>query len=99
MVHITDNMESLNEELKGAKHYIKCAIKYKPTQPQRAKMYYDMANDELKHAGYFHDMVMKDTEGERENNEYAKVMWDRVHNDYVEMTAKIKILMQMYEGK
>ena len=63
-----------------------------------ANRYKEMANDELKHAGYLHDRDVKDIE------EISKVFtpteemeekWEKCHKKYVEQTAWIRQMLTL----
>lgn len=99
MMNVVHEMEHLDDELRDAKMYANMATEYKTSDLKRGRMYYEMACDELKHAGFLHEMLMKDTESNRDNNEYAKIMWDKVHSDYSDMYVKVKCILNMFEGK
>lgn len=90
---------NVNEELEGAKDYaekyLECKVK---GETQWAQRYKEMANDELKHAGYLHDKLSHDIE------ELGKVYtppvemsdkWEHSHKEYVEQVAWIKQMLAM----
>ena len=55
---------------------------------QLANLYKEMANDELKHAGYLHDKVFTPTEEMEEK-------WEKCHKRFVEKTAWIKQMLTL----
>lgn len=99
MTKIKHYVETIDEELNGAKdyaeEYIEC--KAKGNMPW-ANRYKEMANDELKHAMYIHDKAVADID------ELSKVYtapvemqdaWDKSHKEYVEKAAWIKQMLAM----
>lgn len=99
---IEDFVKDIKEELHGAKNYAKCATRYKTENPTMAKMYFDMANDELKHADMLHVEAVRAIEKQRAVSpppQYMIDRWDEEHKKYVEKAAKIKLMLQMYSGR
>jgi hypothetical protein len=92
-------VEHIEDELKGAKEYaekfVTCKVK---GNTQWANRYKEMANDELKHAGYLHDKAVADIE------EISKTytpptemmdMWEHEHKEYVEQAALVKQMLSL----
>ena len=87
-------IEQINEELEGAKEYaeryIECRAKGNST---RAAKYKEMANDELRHAGYVYDFAVQDvTEVKRvyPMTFEADDAWDHAMKHYAECVAMVK---------
>lgn len=99
MTKIKKLAEHIQEELCGAKDYAEKYVEYKAKgDMQWANRYKEMANDELKHAGYLHDKAVLDIE------EIGKVFtpteemeekWEHSHKNYVEQTAWIRQMLAM----
>ena len=87
----------IKDELEGAKDYAKMATHYKEMgDTQTGKMYYDMANDELKHAMNIHGIVVKLIEEKRKTvtpPQYMLDIWKEEHDEYLEETAKTKYML------
>lgn len=63
-----------------------------------ANRYKEMAQDELKHAGYIHDRVVKDIEElQRVYTPPQEMMekWDADHKKYIEKAAWIRQMLSM----
>lgn len=96
---IKDFVEHLDEEIEGAKEYAEKYVEYKAKgNMSRANKYKEMANDELKHTGYIHDMALQEIE------ELKKVYtapvdmqekWNKAHAEYVEKVAWIKQMLTL----
>lgn len=90
----------IKDELKGAKEYAKMAVRAKELgETATGKMYYDMANDELRHAMNIHGMAVKLIEEKRKTNtppQYMLDMWKEEHDEYMEDTAKTKYMLSEY---
>lgn len=89
----------MKEELAGAKTYATCYQKYKDNDPGKAKMYYEMAQDELKHASYMHDFAVDCINELAESNkalaEYFEDMWDETHNKFIQQSIEVKNILSM----
>lgn len=99
---IQDLVEEIKDELHGAKCYAKKATRYKTENPTMAKMYYDMANDELKHSDMLHVEAVRAIDKQRaieQPPQYMLDRWDEEHKKYVDKSAKIKVMLQMYAGR
>ena len=47
--------EMIEDELKGAEHYVKCAIKNKVDNPALAETLYEISTQEMRHVNMLHD--------------------------------------------
>lgn len=96
---IKEYVEKIDEELEGAKDYAEKYVEHKVKgDTSAATKYKEMANDELKHAMYEHEMAVKEIE------EISKVytppaemqkVWDEAHKKYVERAAWVKQMLAM----
>ena len=90
-------IEHIKEELDGACYYAEKYIELKNSKPQWAKMFHDMATQELNHAQNFKDM------GESVYAEISKTYmpedtaehWERCLHRYADKSAKIKVMLSM----
>lgn len=99
---IRDLVEEIKDELHGAKCYAKKATRYKTENPTLAKMYFDMAQDELKHTDMLHTEAVRAIEKQRAVStppQYMLDRWNEEHEEYVEKAAMIKYMLQMYSGR
>jgi fructose-1,6-bisphosphatase len=97
MKAIKKYVEQIEEEIEGAKDYAEKYVGCKAADNiQSATRYKEMANDELKHATYLHEMVTK------EINQISKVYtppqdmyekWEKAHKKYVEEVAWVKQML------
>lgn len=99
MKEIKELADEMKEELCSAKEYAKCYQTYKNTNPSLAKKFYEMANDELKHAMYLHDMAIDKIEEIKEQNltlpEYMEMVWKEKHEKYIDKMSKVKSILAM----
>lgn len=97
MKEIKEYTEEIKEEFESAKLYAKKAVKCKEMGDISAgKMYYDMANDELRHASNLHALAVKAMEEKRKTvtpPQYMLDMWEEKHDYYMEEVAKIKYML------
>ena len=99
MRFIKNLVECLDEEIEGAKDYaekyVECKAKGNMT---RANKYKEMAQDELKHTGYIHEMAVADIEElKRVYTAPAEMLekWEKAHKEYVEKVAWIKQMLML----
>lgn len=98
MTKIKKFIEKLDDEICDAKAYAECYIEEKAKGSSNASKYKDMATDELKHAGYIHDIVVQFIEELRKVFTPTEAMqdeWDRSHREYVEKVAWIKQMLSL----
>lgn len=99
MKEIKGLVAEMIEEICSAKDYAKCYQKYKEEKPNWAKKYYEMANDEIKHAMYLHDVVVEMITKQREEGgeppQYMLDMWDEAHDEYIEKMANVKMILSI----
>ena len=99
MTRIKELVDRINEELEDAKHYAEEYLDSKVKgNASWSNRYQEMANDELKHAGYIHDRAMEEIE------ELSKVYtppesmmekWNSEHKKYIERAAWIKQMLTL----
>ena len=89
----------IEEELVGAKEYAEKYVECKAKgDMQWANGYKEMANDELKHAGYLHDKAVQDIEEISKvykPTEEMEEKWEKCHKKYVGQTAWIKQMLSL----
>lgn len=92
-------VDTIDEEIEGARHYAECYIEYKVKGSANwANRFKEMAMDELKHSTFIHDLAMEEIE---ELNTVFKPtvemqeVWDKSHKKYVERVAWIKQMLAM----
>lgn len=96
---IKNYIEKINEEIKGAKEYAEKYVEEKARgEITRANKYREMANDELKHAGYIHEFATADiTEIEKIYTAPTEMLdkWEHAHREYVEKVAWVRQMLAM----
>lgn len=98
MTHIKEYVDLIDEELEGAKTYAeKYALCKSRNESVRAKLYWDMAQDELKHSNTLHDMAVADIEKLKEFFKPTVEMeeaWNLSHKKFMEKSAWVKMMIQ-----
>lgn len=100
MREIKNMSKQIHEEMHGAKEYAIQATAYKEAGNQAAgKVYFELANDEIKHAMSIHGLVVKLIEETRKTvtpPQYMLDMWNEEHEEYMEEMAKVKYMLAEY---
>lgn len=100
---IKNLVEDIEEELEGAEHYAKLATQYKVDDRTLADTYAKLAGIELDHVNALHEQVVriikdwKATSG-KETPAPMQAVWDWEHSKMVDITARIKSMLDMYKG-
>lgn len=99
MTYIKKIADEIQDELESAKNYAEKAIEYNAKRDStHYKMYYEMANDELKHRSNLHGVAVE------EINTLSKVYtppeemlkkWECCHKSYVEKARWIKKMLEL----
>ena len=91
----------IEDELQGAKDYIKRAIEIKPMSPKWGKMFYDMSTQELNHAenlySMFNEYCSKITGSFEEVPKYISETREKVVDMYTEEVACIKAMQSIFK--
>lgn len=92
-------VEMIKEEIESAKEYAEQYVEYKAKgDMQKASRLKEMANDELKHANYEHELAVKEIEEiSKVYTAPAEMMeaWEKAHKEYVDHVAWIKQMLSM----
>ena len=99
MTKIKELADDMKDELCSAKDYAEEYLTFKAQDNSTwANRYKEMANDELKHAGYIHDRIVVEIETLRKVYTPPQDMldkWDADHKKYIEKTAWIRQMLAM----
>lgn len=94
-------VEQAEDELDGAKSYIKCAMKYKAMYPTIAQSYYEMSMAEMTHFNTLHDLVVRvindmKAKGE-EIDPTMEAIYEYEHEKMMEKGMKIRVMQEMFK--
>jgi len=100
MKKIRELAERIQEELNDAQYYIEECIESRVMgETSIASKYKEMASDELKHAGYLHDMVVEEIKKAQGAGVTppASMMekWNTEHKLYIEKVAWLKQMLNL----
>ena len=93
MTKIDRYIETINEELDGAKMYAEFFIEYQKKNPNWSRMFSEMATQELTHAEYIKTMAEEFAEGLPWMPEEAKDKWEHCMRHYGEKVAVVKLML------
>ena len=92
-------VESIEEELEDAQRYAENYIEHKVRgDMSKANRYHEMAEDELKHAGYIHGFATEEIQNISKVYTAPVEMqekWEKEHKRFVEKTAWIRQMLVM----
>lgn len=99
MTRIKKLADEIKDELGSAKEYAEEYLTFKAKGDSAwATRYKEMAQDELKHAGYIHDRAVAEIDELRKvytPPEEMMEMWEHDHKKYIEKAAWIKQMLAM----
>lgn len=99
MTKIKAYVEQIDEELCDAKEYAEKYVEAKSKNNSAwMNKYKEMAQDELKHSMYLHDIAIAEIEEINKVYQPTQEMqekWDKSHKKYVEKSAWIKQMLAM----
>lgn len=99
MTRIKDLADQIKDELHSAKEYTEEYLSLKAEDNGTwANRYKEMAQEELKHAGYIHDRAVVEIENLRKVYTPPQDMldkWDADHKRYIEKAAWIRQMLAM----
>ena len=91
--------ERIDDEVEDAKHYAEKYIECKAMgRTDRANHYHSMAEDELKHASWLHEMAAADVaelEKVYRPIEEMQRKWEETHECYAEKAAWVRKMLEM----
>lgn len=93
-MHEKHMMEKAIEEIKGAKKYMKCAMKYKKENSVWAKKFFEMAQDEARHAEAF--VLMADSTT-NQMTELEKEYFSDQKRHYTHICAMVRVLSENFQ--
>lgn len=99
MRYIKELSDNIMEEVEDAKKYAEKSLEHKAWgDSYAASRYHQLAEDELSHASFLHELVTKQIKKLGEvYTPPADMMekWEKAHKEYVEKTAWIKQMLNM----
>lgn len=94
--------DQIGSEIHDAKHYIKCALKYKDERKELADLYYTLANEEMDHMNRLHKqvvMIIEDYRKEKgEPPADMMAVYNYVHEKHIDKAAEVKSLITLYKS-
>lgn len=92
--------EQIDEELKDAQKYLKCAFEYSDEYPALSDTYYELSVAEMGHVSMLHDMVAKIINEYAETNpipEGMQAIYNYLHEQHIKKARKIKTQQEEYK--
>ena len=99
---IKEITEMIEDELEGAEHYTKLAVKHKSDNSILAKTFYDISTDEMRHVDLLHSEVVKLIEEHRKTKgeppASMMAVYDFLHEKHIEEAKEVKMYQNQYKG-
>ena len=99
---ISNLSDMIEDELKDAEKYIRCAMKHKTDNPKLADTFYRISMEEMGHMSLLHDQVtVIISEYRKEHGDPPERMmgiYDYLHKKHIEKANEIKVLQALYKG-
>ena len=99
---ITQLVDLIDDELKGAKHYIKMARREKDVHPQISSAFADLAEAEMGHVRTLHAEAAKIIENYRETTGEPPAemlaVYNYEHDKQIDRASKIKQMIAEYRN-
>lgn len=93
--------DMIEDELRGAELYARCALKHKEENPALAKVFYDISLQEMTHVNLLHAEEVKIIEQyKKDGGESPAAMlavYDYVHEKFIDWANRIKIMQSHYK--
>lgn len=92
--------DQIEEELHDADKYIMCAGKHKEDHPQLARVYRDIAQEEIRHSDKLHGAVVDIINEYRQEHgappEKMQWVYDYLHEKHIEYAESIKRMISAF---
>lgn len=92
--------EMIAEELEGAEHYAKCALKYRDEHPTLAKTMYDISTDEMRHVDLLHAEVVRIIKAYRERSgeppAAMMAVYEYLHDKQIDEANEVRMYQAQY---
>jgi ferritin len=94
--------EYIDEEIRDAMKYAKCANQYKDENAVLADLFIRLADEEMKHMMLLHNEVVDIINDYKKKNgeppEAMKTVYDILHRRHIDKAAEAKAVISMYKG-
>lgn len=91
----------INEEISDAKKYIECALAHKDECRDLADTFYDLSQQEVKHADMLHKQVVEMIDEYKQEHgappESMMAIYEYLHEQEIESMKEVKMMQQMYK--
>lgn len=89
--------DMIDEEIVDAHKYARCYQEYRDMEPELARTFSTLANEELNHAGMIHTQVVRIIRKYREENgdppAHMLAIWEYLHNRSIEKTNEVRMML------
>lgn len=93
----------IDDELHDAEKYARCALKHKDSDPALGKTFYDLSNEEMRHASMLHSEAARIIEQYRRDNgeppEAMLAVYNYLHDKQTDKALEVKRCQAMYRGE
>ena len=98
---IQELSDMIEEEIKDAEKYARCALAKKDLHPELANVFYKLANEEMDHMTLLHAQVVSIIEDYRKKSgdppEAMLMLYEILHKKHIEHAASVKAMISLYK--
>ena len=102
MKQIKKISEMIEDELEGAEEYAKMALMHKSDNPNLAKTFYDIANEEMRHVDMLHGEVVRMIETHKREHgappAAMQAVYDYLHERQIEEAKEVRMYLAEFRG-
>lgn len=93
----------IDDEIKGAGDYIKCALEYKEERPDLARVFYNLSMQEMEHVNELHkqvvEIIQKYRKEQGEPPAPMMAVYEYIHEKQIENATEVKAMQAMYKER
>lgn len=93
----------IDDEIKGAGTYIKCALEYKEERPDLARIFYNLSMQEMEHVNELHkqvvEIIQKYRKEQGEPPAPMMAVYEYIHEKQIENATEVKAMQAMYKER